>query len=585
MAGTFAAMILFVILGFAMLLGLIASAASSKPMRPENVVLTLDLNASLPDQAPLGGFAAFSGLPGFTDILIKLKAAETDESVKGIYLRGAFTGIGTSRAEELRDALKSFRASGKFVVAHTQGMIGVGGPSAYHSITAAEEIWMQPGSDFMISGVTFETEFLKGLFDKIGLTPQIYALYEYKNAPNSYNETAYTEPHREAMTALATSLWDTALADIAADRGMQVPALKAVLEGGPQSAEEALEAKLVDKLGWPEDTEDAVLERAGEDAELVELFSYTAPPSKAKAKDGVIAVVGGEGAVVTGGNTTDSPFADTPGFASDVIARAILDAAEDEDVKAIVFRVDSPGGSPTASDQIWRAVERAKEAGKPVVVSMGSLAASGGYYVSTGADSIIANRGTITGSIGIFGGKFALDGTFNKIGVTFDTVTVGGEFTNAYGVAPFNQAQEAVVREQLKRGYDRFVGLVAEGRGKTYDEIHAIARGRVWSGAQAKEIGLVDELGGFMTAVAKAQELAGMDPAVAPMLSYYPQRKSGFEALESLFGVSAETARAAAVLSAVVGDERTQILIEELAVADAVNSGQTMAMGPRLRER
>ncbi len=585
MAGAFVAMILFVIIGIVMLFGLIMSAATAKPIRPDTVVLSLDLNAGLPDQAPLSGFAAFSGAQGFTDILLKLKAAESDETVKGVYLRGSYTGIGTSRAEELRAALKGIRDSGKFVIAHTQGMIGLGGPSAYHSITAADEIWMQPGSDFMINGVTFETEFLKGLFDKIGLTPQIYALYEYKNAPNSYNETAYTEPHREALEGLATSLWNTALTDMAADRGMDMAAMKALLEAGPAPAEKALDDKLIDKLGWPEDAEEAALDRAGEDAELVDLFAYAPPASKAKSKDGVIAIVGGEGPVVTGGGSSDSPFSDAPGFASDVIARAILDAAEDDDVKAIVFRVDSPGGSPTASDQIWRAVERAKEKGKPVVVSMGSLAASGGYYVSTGADAIVANRATITGSIGIFGGKFALDGTFNKIGVTFDSVSVGGDFANAYGVAPFNQSQEAEIRDMLKRGYDRFLSLVGEGREMSYDEVHNIARGRVWSGEEAKRIGLVDELGGFMTAISKAQELAGMDTAHMPVLDFYPRRKSGFEALENLFGVSAETARAAAVLSALAGDERTQALIEELAVADAVNSGQSMAMGPRIRER
>lgn len=585
MAGAFVAMILFVIVGFVMLMGLIMSAANTKPISPDTVVLSLDLNAGLSDQAPLGGFAAFSGVPGFTDVLLKIKAAESDDTVKGIYLRGSYTGTGTSRAEELRAALKEFRASGKYVIAHTQGMIGIGGPSAYHSISGADEIWMQPGSDFMINGVTFETEFLKGLFDKIGLTPQIYAFYEYKNAPNSYNETGYTEPHREALEGLAGSLWNTALTDMAEDRSMEKSALKTLLESGPKPAEVALENKLIDKLGWPEDAEEAALDRAGEDAELVDLLYYTPPESKAKAKDGVIAIVGGEGAVVTGGGSSDSPFSDAPAFASDVIARAILDAADDEDVKAIVFRVDSPGGSPTASDQIWRAVERAKEKGKPVVVSMGSLAASGGYYVSTGADAIIANRSTITGSIGIFGGKFALDGTFNKVGITFDTVSVGGEFADAYGVAPFNQAQEAEIRAMLKRGYDRFLGLVGEGRGMTYDEVHNIARGRVWSGEDAKKIGLVDELGGFMAAIRKAQELAEMDTSKMPVLAFYPHRKSGFEALESLFGVSAETARAAAVLSTLAGDERTQALIEELAIADAVNSGQTMAMGPRLRER
>lgn len=583
MAGAFVAMILFVMFGFFLLFGLILSA-SSPPPRPHTVVLSLDLNAEMPDQSPTSGFAAFSGMTGFTDTLLKIQAAQTDDTVKGIYLRGSLTGIGTSRSEELRAALHSFRTSGKFVIAHTQGMIGLGGPSAYHSISAADEIWMQPGTDLMISGVTFETEFLKGLFDKIGLTPQIYAFYEYKNAPNSYNETAYTEAHREALTSLATSLWNTAITDIAADRSMEAPALKAILESGPKSADEALEAKLVDELGWPEDAEKAALDRAGEDAELVDLYAYAAPPSKAKTKDGVIAIVGGEGAVVTGGGDT-SPFSDAPTFASDVIARAILDAAEDEDVKAIVFRVDSPGGSPTASDQIWRAVERAKEKGKPVVVSMGSLAASGGYYVSTGADAIIANRGTITGSIGIFGGKFALDGTFNKIGITFDSVTVGGDFTNAYGIGKFNQAQEAEIKDMLKRGYDRFLDLVGKGRGMTYDEVHAIARGRVWSGEQAKELGLVDEIGTFTTAITKAQELAGMDTSKPAALAFYPYRKSGFEALESLFGVSAETARAAAVLSTIAGDERTQVILEELAAAQAMNSGEAMAMGPRLRER
>ena len=585
MAGAFVAMILFVVVGFMMLFGLILSAASSKPPSPDQVVLSLDLNAEMPDQAPIGGLAAFSGVSGFTDLLIKLKGAEQDKAVKGIYIRGSMMGTGTSRAEELRTALKEFKASGKFVVASTQGMFGMGGPSTYHSITAADEIWMQPGTDFVVSGVTFETEFLKGLFDKIGLTPQIYPFYEYKNAPNSYNETSFTAPHREAMESLATSIWTTALTDMAEDRGMAMPAMKAILESGPKSADQALEAKLVDKLGWPEDAEEAALARAGEDAELVDINYYTAPASKAKIKDGVIAIVGGEGAVVTGGNGSSSPFSEPPAFASDVIARALLDAADDENVKAIVFRVDSPGGSPTASDQIWRAVKRAQEKGKPVVVSMGSLAASGGYYVSTGADAIVANRSTITGSIGIFGGKFAIEGTANKLGVTFDTVNVGGDFATAYGVAPFNQSQEAEVKAMLKRGYDRFLTLVGEGRHMTYDQVHEIARGRVWSGAQGKENGLVDEIGGFMTAIAKAEELAGMDTATFPVLAYYPHRQSGFEALEGLFGVSSETVRAAAVLSAVVGDERTQALIEDLAVADAVNAGQTMAIGPRIRER
>lgn len=585
MAGAFTAMILFIIVGFFFLFTMIGIAASSKPPHPDDIVLTLDLNSGFPDQAPTGGLAAFSGTPGFIDLLLKLKDAESDKSVKGIFIRGADYGFGTSRAEELRQALKSFQASGKFVIAHSQGMFGASGPSAYHSISAADEIWMQPGTDLMVTGVTFETEFYKGLFDNIDLEPQIYPFYEYKNAPNSYNETSYTAPHREAMEALANSIWTTALADIAEDRGTTPGQLRAVLESGMKPAEAALELKLVDKLGWPEDAEEAAKERAGNsDAEMIDLAMYVAP-SKSNSRAPLIAVVGGEGAIVTGGASGSSPFSDAPAFASDVIARAILDAAEDDDVKAIVFRVDSPGGSPTASDQIWRAVERAKEAGKPVVVSMGAYAASGGYYVSTGADAIVANRATLTGSIGIFGGKFALDGPLNKIGVTFDTVSVGGDFASAWGTSAFTDTQEAEIKAMLKRGYDRFLGAVGEGRNMTYDEVNEVARGRVWTGEDALGAGLVDELGTFMDAIEKAKELAGIEADVKPRLAFYPRRKTGFEALEDLFGVSAETARAAAVISTIAGDRRTQALLEELAAAEAMNSGQAMAIGPRLRER
>lgn len=584
MAGAFAAMALFVIIGFIMLIGLIASVAGSKPPHPSDIVLTLDLNAVYPDQAPATGLAAFSGTPGFIDLLLKLKDAETDKSVKGLYIRGAASSYGTTRSEELRQAVKSFQASGKFVVAHSQGMFGASGPSAYHSISSADEIWMQPGTDLIATGVTFETEFLKGLFDRIDLEAQIYPFYEYKNAPNSYNETGYTEPHREALAALATSFWATALEDIAADRGTSAGQLRTLLESGPKPAEEALELKLVDKLGWPEDAEEAVKERAGGDPEMIDLAVYTAPV-KGTSRAPMIAIVGGEGAIVTGGADSSSPFSSPAGFASDVIARAILDAADNENVEAIVFRVESPGGSPTASDQIWRAIERAKENGKPVVVSMGSVAASGGYYVSAGADSILANRATITGSIGIFGGKMALAGPFNKIGVTFDTVSVGGDFASAWGAEAFTDSQEEEVKAMLKRGYDRFLSLVGQGRGMSYEEVHAVARGRVWTGTAAQEAGLVDEIGTFMDAIEKAKELAEIEADVKPRLIFYPQRKTGIEALEAFFGVSAETAQAAAILGTLAGDARTQALLEELAAAEALNSGQALAYGPRLRER
>jgi protease-4 len=582
MAGAFAAMLVFILLMVSFVVVLIAGATSSAPPKPDKIVLSLDLNAEYPDQSPVGGLAAFSQTPGFIDLLTKLKAAETDDSVKGLYVRGAMIGVGSSRAEELRQAFHSFRDSGKFIIAHTQGTYGMSGPSALRSITAADEIWIQPGTDLFATGVTFETEFLKGLFDKIDVTSEIYPFYEYKNAPNTYNETAYTEPHREAMTALAESIWSVSLREIAEDRGIPVDQLKAELESGPKTAQQVIDLKIMDKLGWPEEAEDAAKERAGKDAELVELAGYIAPAVSLKAP--LIAVVGGEGAIVTGGAEGGSPFSSPPAFASDAIARAILDAGDNEKVKAIVFRVDSPGGSPTASDQIWRAIKRVQENGKPVVVSMGSLAASGGYYVSAGADYIMADRSTITGSIGIFGGKFALEGAFNKIGVTFDTVSVGGEFADAYGTGKFTESQEAEVKAWLKRGYDRFLGIVGDGRGMTYDEVNEIARGRVWSGEDAISKGLVDEIGGFMDAIEKAKELGGIEADVTPRLTYYPRRKSGFEALESIFGVSEESAKVAYMLGTVANDDRLQVLLEEMTAAGAANSGQMMAVGPRIRE-
>ncbi len=583
MAGALAAMFIFFFLLFMFFMMLLMSAASSKPDTPDSIVLSLDLNAEYSDQAPTGGFAALSQTPGFIDLLTKIEAAGQDDTVKGLFIRGATYGPGSSRAEELREAIHAFQDSGKFVIAHTQGTFGIGGPSSYGSIAAADEIWIQPGTDLVVPGITFETEFLKGLLDKIDVTPEIYPFYEYKNAPNSYRETSYTEPHREAMTVLANSLWETAIENIAADRDLDASAVRAALESGPMTADEAIAAKLLDNTGYPEEAADAALEKAGDDAQFVDLGRYSPPVVSIKAP--MIAVVGGEGAVVTGGGGSDSPFSAPPGFASDVIARAILDAGENERVKAIVFRVDSPGGSPTAADQIWNAIERVQADGKPVVVSMGSLAASGGYYVSAGADYIIANQATITGSIGIFGGKFAVEGGFNKLGITFDTVTVGGEFSDAYGADTFSEAQEVEVKASLKRGYDRFLNIVADGRGKTYDEVHEIARGRVWSGKDALDRGLVDEIGTFTDAIRKAKELAGIEADVTPRIVYYPHRPTGLEALESLFGVSAEGAEAAAKLSALAEDKRIQALIEELATIDAVNSGEAQAIGPRIRER
>ncbi len=575
-AGAFVAILMFLALSF---FGLMALAAALSPTErpPEAVVLSLDLRNEYSDQAPVGGFAAFAGAVGFTDLVQRLDAARSDDRVKGLFIRASEGSVGSARAEELRIELKKFRDAGKFVIAHSQGSFAASGPSSLRAISAADEIWLQPGTELAVSGISFETPFLKGLLDRLQVTAEIEQFHEYKNAPNTYKNETYTEPHREALLQLARSLWDVSLRDIAEDRGLGENALRAALTAGPRTAEDLREIGLIDQLGWPEDAMEAARGRV-EDGEFLDLALYVppAPPRSAP----VIAVVGGEGPIITGGGGEEF-FASSPVFASDPVARAILDAGEDEDVRAIVFRVDSPGGSPTASDQIHNAIQTVRAEGKPVVVSMGSVAASGGYYVSAGADHIMANRATITGSIGIFGGKLAIGEGLRSIGINFETVSVGGDYVDAFGVDAFTDTERTYLREILQRGYDRFLSLVAEGRGMTVEEVDVVARGRVWSGSDALGEGLVDSHGGFVAAIAKAKELAGVAPDEAVRLAYFPQRRTGFEALEAVFGVSGETLQAVARLNALLGDERFAAALAEIETL----KGGVQARSPVMIER
>lgn len=419
----------------------------------------------------------------------------------------------------------TLRANGKFVLAHSQGIYS--GISAYRAISVADEVWVQPGSEIIATGVGFETLFLRGLFDKLSIEPDFVSLYEFKNAPNTYQETEFTAPHRLAMTALAESIWSNSLQSIAEDRRMRTDALTPILESGPLDVEQLMETGLADAIGWPHDAEAAAIQRAGKGSKTLDILSYVPPSPAAKAP--AIAIVGGEGPIMTG-SADGSLFAEGRGFASDTVAEALYAAGKDPEVEAIVFRVNSPGGSATASDQIWRAVQEVREAfDKPVVVSMADYAASGGYYVSAGADWIVANPSTITGSIGIFGGKFGISGALDEIGINAEAIEVGGSFTGAFTTTePFTEGQREAITQWLQRGYDRFVSLVADGRGLAVEEVDARARGRVWSGQHALEQGLVDELGGIMTAIAKARSLANIPESSEVRYLTYPQSEAGF---------------------------------------------------------
>lgn len=545
------------------------------------IVLTLDLRVPYADQAPTSGpEVLFGGGTGFIDIVTQLDAAAADDQVKGLFIRASEYGIGSSRAEEYRDAFLKFQAADKFIITHSQGSYG-GGPSGYRAIAPSDEIWIQPGSDVIASGIVFETLFFKGLLDNISVTPEIEALYEYKNAPNVYKEETFTEPHRRAMTELAESLWEVSLGDIATDRGITVSQARTALESSPLSDQQLIDLSLATNLGWPEQARDAAKDRAGEDAITIDVASYSAPSSKFGSP--VIAIVGGQGPIVTG-DEGGSLFQEGNGFASDTIAAALYEAGRDEDVKAVIFRVDSPGGSPTASDQIWNAVNYIQtEQEKPVIVSMASVAASGGYYVSTGADWIIANRTTITGSIGIFGGKMAIDEGLARIGINAESIKVGGDFAGAFSTTEgFTDEQRTMIRAWLQRGYDRFTQLVSEGRGLSLDEVDEIARGRVWSGEDALERGLVDELGGLTAAITKARELAEIEADADIRLKTFPMNEGGF----SFFGASSSASiaelKAIGQLAEMINDPEVQALMME---AEAMRNSRIQARMPTFIER
>lgn len=533
--------VLIVIFMFFGLLGALGSINEKTPDR----VLTMDMRQSLIDHSV--GDSLFGESPAsVVDTVYALHRAKDDDSVKGVLIRAENFGMAPASAEELRLALLDFKESGKFVIAHAQGFEGTSLMS-YQAVSAADEIWMQDTTGFAVSGMRSETEFLGGVMEKFDADPEFFQFHEYKNAVNSYTETDFTPEHREATTSYLTSIFDNAVGQIAQDREMSIAGVTEILKTAPHSAEDAMAAGMVDKLGQLAEARDYVRKKTGNDKiAFVSLNDYG--PGTTKGAN-TIAFIGGQGAVLPGQSSGGTIFGGGVSMGGDTVSNGFDAALKDKKVKAIVFRVSSPGGSPAASDQILAALDRAREAGKPVVISMGQYAASGGYYVSAHADHIVALPQTITGSIGVFGGKVALEGTFAKVGYNIEGITVGGEFAGAYSAdTPFSPSQAEAYRGQLQDIYDDFTQRVANGRDLPMERVQEIAKGRVWTGAQAKEIGLVDELGGIMAAIDAAKKLAEIDVDEEVRIKIFPRQKSVEEQIEDLFTGSAQIAQDVQVL-------------------------------------
>ena len=582
-AGVFAGLMLFLIGVPIVLLAIAAGAAGPEPT-PAKAVLELDLRDPLTDQSPQNPLVGL-GQRGNSvmKIVETLHRAESDDRVKALLIRLPDGGIEPAAADELRQAIRRFRAAGKTVVAHSQGLYPSGVVTATYMLgAAADEFWMQPASSFQVTGLATEDMFLRRFFDKFDVKADFEQRAEYKNAVNGYLYDDYTPAHRQAQLSWMGSVYASNLAAAAADRRLPPAELRRTIEAGPYLAEKAMQLRLIDRIGQVRDAEQALLKKAGSGADTIAFDDYSRGRKRTAASGPAIAVIEAEGPIVTGKDGARNPFTGGGNIYSDDVSEAFYDAIKAKDVKAIVLRLSSPGGSDTASEQILASIRAAKAAGKPVVVSMGTYGASGGYWVASQASSIVAQPTTLTGSIGVFGGKLAVGPALARYGVDIRQLGVGSSYAGAFGTSrEFTPQERAAFAGWMDQIYANFLTRVAEGRKLPLTRVQEIARGHVWTGAQARELGLVDQLGGFYDAVDRAKALAGISGE--PRLKRMTPPTSSVAALQKLLGLEAASARTLAALAWVFSDPRAEAIIDHAAQARLRESGAMVLAPERIR--
>jgi protease-4 len=465
------------------------------------------------------------------DVVDAIDRGASDDRVVGMIAKIDAAPMGMAQTQEIRDAVQRFRAHKKFAVAYSEtfGEFGPGNGS-YYLATAFDHIYLQPSGDVGLTGIIMESPFVKGTLSKLGMTFHGDHRYEYKNALNSLTETKYTAPHKEAMTAIMNSWFNQMKDGICQARQITPDKFQAIVDAGPYLGKEAVAAKLVDAVAYRDEVYGDVKNKAGDGAELLYLDKYLSRAGRPHDHGKTIALVFGVGGVTRGLSDYD-PVQGSQTMGSDTVAGAIRAAADDKDVKAILFRVDSPGGSYVASDTIWREVVRARQAGKPVIVSMGNLAGSGGYFVAMAADKIVAEPGTITASIGVLGGKMLTSGLWDKVGLSWDEVHDGENATMFTGTHDYTPAEWGRFQAWLDRVYVDFTSKVADGRRLPKEKVLEIAKGRIWSGQDAKNLGLVDELGGYDTALKLAKQAAKVPEADDVRIVVFPRAKTLLETM------------------------------------------------------
>lgn len=493
----------------------LAAASTMEPAayRPKpDTVYKIVLKGALNDQAeanPLADLFGETEKPlALKELLYSIRQSELDRNVKGIYLEAGNLSAGSASLEALRRALNDFKKSGKFVVAYadsyTQG--------CYYLCSVADQVYLNPQGVLGIQGLASQTVFYTGLLEKLGIKMEIFKVGAYKGAVEPFMLEKLSDANRQQIASYLESIWANICNGIADARCIPVDSIdrfanEALVFSSP---EKAVEMGFVDALKYRPEVDQYVKELAGQTGKRLKSVGYDKMyniAGKEKERKNKIAVLYAEGEIVEQENS--SSLFEPERHITGKIAQQLVDLQYDDQVKAVVFRVNSPGGSAYVSDQIWRQVKQLTEV-KPVVVSMGDVAASGGYYISCAANKIVAEPNTLTGSIGIFGMFPNLTGLFGKAGLHTDVVKTN-TFADLGDISrPMTDSEKAIIQAYVERGYDTFLSRCAEGRGKTKEEIDAVGQGRVWTGMQALEIGLVDQLGGIEQAIATAAELAGL---------------------------------------------------------------------------
>jgi protease IV len=518
MIGAIALLILIIGLGAYVYRGLV------KDRLPAEVVLEFDLEEGVIEHVPDDpiGFFASADLPTVRDIVDALEKAKGDDRVRALVARLGTGDMGLAQIEEIRDAVISFRESGKPAIAFAETFGEVSpGLGHYYLSTAFDSVYLQPSGDLNMIGLISENPFLKNLLDGLRVKVQLEHRYEYKTAKNRFTEEEFTEPHRESTEHLVDSIFDRIVRTIGSARGYSPDEVRQLVDEGPYTAPEALDRGLVDGLAYRDQVFDGLKEQVGKDARFLFLRKYLERVGRPHSRGETIALIYGVGTVSRGEGGFD-PISLDSSMGSETITRAFREATEDDDVKAIIFRIDSPGGSYVASDTIRREILRARERGKPVIATMGNVAASGGYLVAVPANKIVAQPSTLTGSIGVLGGKFVVRDLSERLGVTWDSLETSRSSSIWSYLQEFTPAQSERVDVWLDRVYEEFVLKTAAGRSRTPEEIHEVAKGRVWTGEDALARGLVDEIGGFGTAIRLAREEAGIAPEKEILIRLFP---------------------------------------------------------------